>query len=163
MNIFWHTIDLTMGNAWLLYQQENKRRNRRNKCMSQFEFKRNVAESWMTQNADPNSRRRRSNPGRVRVSRVPTSTRYDGKHHMPDATSGETGRRRCAFCNALTNVYCTKCEVHLCMFHNRNCFRPFHYRPLAADEDSDQNSDVIDDVDSRPLDAAESQSNESTE
>ena len=117
----------------------------------------------MIQNVDPNSRRRRSNPGRVRVSRVPTSTRYDGKHHMPDATSGETGRRRCAFCNACTNVFCVKCEVHLCMFHNRNCFRPFHYRPLPADVDSDQNSDVIDDVDSQPLDAAESQGNESTE
>ena len=49
------------------------------------------------------------------------------------------------------------------MFHNRNCFRPFHYRPLPADVDSDQNSDVIDDVDSQPLDAAESQGNESTE
>lgn len=165
MNIFWHNIDLTMGNAWLLYQQENKRRNRRNKCMSQFQFKGNVAETWMTQNADPNSRRRRSNPGRrrARVSRVATSTRYDGKHHMPDATSGKSERKRCAFCNASTNVYCTICEEHLCMFHNRNCFRPFHNGPFAADEDSDQNSDVIDDVDSRPLDAAESQSNESTE
>ena len=169
MNIFWHTIDLTMGNAWLLYQQENKRRNRRNKNMSQFEFKRNVAESWMTQNADPNSRRRRSNPGgshtrRARVSRVPTSTRYDGKHHMPDAKSGETGRQRCALCNAHTNVFCVKCEAHLCMFYNRNCFRPFHYRALEdAGSDSDQNSEAIYDVDSLPLDAAESLSNESNE
>merc|ERR1711888_465108 len=163
MNIFWHTIDLTMGNAWLLYQQENKRRNRNNKCLSQFEFKRNVAESWMTQNADPSSRRRRSHPGRVIVSRVPTSTRYDGKHHMPDAKSGETGRQRCALCNAHTNVFCVKCEAHLSMFYNRNCFRPFHYRPLDADVDSDQNSEAIDDVDSLPLDAAESQSNGSIE
>merc|ERR1711895_407444 len=100
MNIYWYTIDLSMGNAWLLYQHENKRINRRNKCMSQFEFKRHVAESWMAQNADANSRRRRSNPGgrntrRARTSRVPTFTRYDGKHHMPHAKSGKKGRQRC--------------------------------------------------------------------
>ena len=168
MTIYWHSIDLTMGNAWLLYEHENKRLNRRSQSMSQFQFKRNVAEAWMTQNADPNSRRRRSNPGsgnhtrRARVSRVPTSTRYDGKHHMPDAKSGEKERQRCALCNALTNVYCVKCEAHLCMFFNRNCFRPFHYRS-DADVDSDENSEAIDDVDSLPLDAAESQSNESNE
>ena len=169
MNIFWHTIDLTMGNAWLLYQHENKRINRRNKCMSQFQFKRNVAESWMAQNADPNSRRRRSNPGgrntrRARASTVPASTRYDGKHHMPHAKSGTKGRQRCEYCNRMTNVFCVKCECHLCMFFNRNCFRPFHYRALEdAGSDSDQNSEAIDDVDSLPLDAAESQSNESNE
>ena len=50
------------------------------------------------------------------------------------------------------------------MFFNRNCFRPFHYRALEdADSVSDQNSEAIDDPDSLPLDAAESQSNESNE
>ena len=63
------------------------------------------------------------------------------------------------------------------MFFNRNCFRPFHYRELeAADSDSDQNAEgiddpdalpldaaAIDDPDSPPLDAAELQSNESNE
>ena len=60
-------------------------------------------------------------------------------------------------------MYCIKCEVHLCMFHNRNCFKPFHIRPTPVDVDTDQNSDVIDDVDSQPYDAAESQGNESTD
>merc|ERR1711895_16767 len=39
MYIFWHSIDLTMGNAWLLYQQEYKRRYRNKKDLSQFDFK----------------------------------------------------------------------------------------------------------------------------
>ena len=150
-----------MGNAWLLYQQDYKRRYRNNKYLSQFDFKGNVAECWMSQNEDPSNRRRRSHP--VRPSRVPTSTRYDRIDHLPDATSGETGRKQCEFCKACTNVYCTKCEVHLCMFHNRNCFKPFHIRPTPVDVDTDQNSDVIDDVDSQPYDAAESQGNESTD
>ena len=136
----------------------------------------------MTQNEDPSHRRRRSYPGRA--SRVPASTRYDRKDHMPDATSGETGRKQCAFCKACTNVYCTKCEVHLCMFSGRNCFIPFHTREpsyhtrvrrvnnnadtvqnsdAVDDVDTDQNSDAVDDVDSQESDAAESQGNASTD
>ena len=94
MNIFWHSIDLTMGNAWLLYQQDYKRRYRNNKYLSQFDFKRNVAECWMSQNEDPSNRRLRNRLGRAgRASRVPTSTRYDRIDHLPDAKSGETGRK----------------------------------------------------------------------
>ena len=160
MNIYWHTIDLTMGNAWLLYEHENKRLNRRSQSMSQFQFKRNVAEAWMAQNADGSIRsRRRRSLSRIRNRRarssVPLTTRYDRKDHMPHATSGKNGRQRCHYCNALTNTYCVKCEAHLCMFFNRNCFRPFHYRELEdADSDSDQNAEAIDDPDALPLDAA---------
>ena len=78
----------------------------------------------------------------------------------------------------MTNLFCVKCEAHLCMFYNRNCFRPFHYRELEnAASDSDQNAEAdiddpdalpldaaaIDDPDSPPLDAAELQSDESNE
>ena len=173
-----------MGNAWLLNQQDYKRRYRNNKYLSQFDFKRHVAECWMSQNEDPSNHRLRNRLGRAgRASRVPTSTRYDGRDHLPDATDGATERKQCALCKRCTNVYCTKCEVHLCMFSGRNCFKPFHIRPTpyhtrvrrvnnnantvqnsdAVDVDTDQNSDVIDDVDSQPYDAAESQGNESTD
>ena len=158
--------------------------------MSQYQFKRMVAEAWMAQNADGSlrRRRRRSRPRpqgaprgrrglRGRRSSVPHTTRYDRMDHMPEATCGKGDRQRCHLCNALTNTYCVKCEAHLCMFFNRNCFRPFHYRELeAADSDSDQNAEgiddpdalpldaaAIDDPDSPPLDAAELQSNESNE
>ena len=89
MNIFWHSIDLTMGNAWLLYNHENKRINRtKSKTMSQYQFKRLVAQAWMAQNADGSQRirrprgstpdlpRPRSTRGR-KSSLVPQSTRYD--------------------------------------------------------------------------------------
>ena len=184
MNIFWHSIDLTMGNAWLLYQIEYKRKNKNDKYLAQFDFKRHVAECWMAQNACPTNRRLRNRLGRAgRASPVPQSIRYDTKNHLPDATCGATGRKQCAVCKACTNVYCTKCEVHLCMFSGRNCFKPFHIRPTpyhtrvrrvnnnadtvqnsdAVDVDTDQNSDAIDDVDSQEYDAAESQGNASTD
>merc|ERR1711888_464219 len=161
MNIYWHTIDLTMGNAWLLYEHENKRLNRRSQSMSQFQFKRMVAETWMAQNADGSirSRRRRSlphrNPRARRRASVPLTTRYDRKDHMPEATCGAKGRQRCHLCNALTNTYFVKYEAHLCTFFNRNCYRPFHYEELqASDSDSDQNAEGIDEPDALPLDAA---------
>ena len=40
------------------------------------------------------------------------------------------------------------------MFFTRNCFRPFHYENFeAADSDSDQNAEGIDEPDAVPLDA----------
>ena len=135
----------------------------------------------MAQNECTPKRRLRRQTGRS--SLVPRSVRFDGLNHLPGCTDGKTGRKMCAVCRASTNVYCTKCKVHLCMFSGRNCFKPFHIRPTsyhtrvrrvnnnantvqnsdAVDVDTDQNSDVIDDVDSQPYDAAESQGNESTD
>ena len=174
-----------MGNSWLLYNHENKRIHRRSKTMSQYQFKRMVAEAWMAQNADGSQRKRRrrsSTPvaprprgrrGR-RSSTVAQTTRYDRMDHMPAATCGTYNRQRCALCNALTNTYCVKCEAHLCCFYIRNCFRPFHYRnfedagsaqnavPVDADPDSPQPLD--NDPDSpQPLDAEDLQSDESNE
>ena len=154
------------------------------KYLKQYDFKRYVAECWLAQNACPTNRRLRKRFGRAgRASSAPQSIRYDTKNHLPDATCGATGRKQCAVCKSCTNVYCTKCEVHLCMFSGRNCFKPFHIRPTpyhtrvrrvnnnadtvqnsdAVDVDTDQNSDAIDDVDSQAYDAAESQGNESTD
>ena len=165
-------IDLTIGNAWLLYQIEYKRKNRNDKYLAQFDFKRHVAECWMAQNACPTNRRLRNRLGRAGRASVPHSIRYDTKDHLPDATCGATGRKQCAVCKSCTNVYCTKCEVHLCMFSGRNCFIPFHtkepsyhtrVRRVNNNADTDQNSDAVDDVDSQESDAAESQGNTSTD
>ena len=150
MNIYFHSIDLTMGNAWLLYNHENKRLHRRKKTMSQYQFKRLVAEAWMAQNAGGTQRRRKSRSitpvaprGRRRgsptVPHVPNTTRYDGKNHNPAATCGKFNRQRCALCKAQTTIYCTKCDVHLCCTYRRNCFIPFHRKDddLASPEPSD--------------------------
>ena len=155
MNIYFHSIDLTMGNAWLLYNHENKRLHRRKKTMSQYQFKRLVAEAWMAQNAGGTQRRRKSRSitpvaprGRRRgsptVPQVPHTVRYDGKNHNPAATCGKFNRQRCALCKAQTTIYCTKCDVHLCCIFRRNCFIPFH------DEDYDPASPQPSDVEPAP-------------
>merc|ERR1712215_503822 len=132
MKIYFHSIDLTMGNAWLLYNHENKRIHRRKKTMSQYRFKRFVAEAWMKQNAGGTQRQRRRRsitpvaprgPRRSSstVPQVPPTVRYDGKNHNPAATCGTYNRVRCALCKAQTTIYCTKCDVHLCCTYRRNC------------------------------------------
>merc|ERR1711888_32861 len=104
MNIFWHMIDLTIGNAWLLYQIEYKRKNRNDKYFAQFDFKRHVAECWMAQNACPTNHRLLNRLGRAGRASVPHSIRYDTKDHLPDATCGATERKQCAVCKSCTNV-----------------------------------------------------------
>ena len=104
MNIFWHSIDMTLGNAWLIYNHENKRINRtKAKSMSRYHFKRLVAEAWMAQNAEGTQRIRRPRRGstpdlprtgrqssaRRRSSLIPRSSRYDGMHHMPLPVCGK--------------------------------------------------------------------------
>merc|ERR1712121_554393 len=104
MNIFWHSIDMTLGNAWLIYNHENKRINRtKAKSMSQYHFKRLLAQAWMAQNAEGTQRIRRPRRGstpdlprtgrqssaRRRSSLIPRSSRYDGMHHMPLPVCGK--------------------------------------------------------------------------
>lgn len=53
--------------------------------------------------------------------------RFDGYEHWP-AYDNKESRSRCRMlgCKNLTHVECTKCGVHLCFSHNRNCFRNYH-------------------------------------
>ena len=167
---FFLTIDITIGNAWLLYQIEHEKKYRNKKYLSQYDFKRYVSECWMAQNECTPNRRLRRHTGRS--SPVPRSVRFDTKNHLPNAADGKTGRKMCAVCKASTNVYCTKCKVHLCMFSARNCFIPFHtkvpsyhtrVRWVNNNAHTDQESDAVDDVESQESDAAESQDNASTD
>ena len=167
---FFHIIDITVGNAWLLYQIEYEKTYHNKKYLSQYHFKRYISECWMAQNECTPNRRLRRQTGRSIPT--PRSVRFDCKNHLPNAADGKTGRKMCAVCKASTNVYCPKCEVHLCMFSARNCFIPFHtkapsyhtrVRRVNNNADTVQNSDAVDDVDSQESDAAESQGNASTD
>ena len=70
-------------------------------------------------------RRLRNTEGRL-ASQVPRTVRFDGKDHWPHCFSVYTNRHRSALCRGLTNMYCIKCQVHLCCHAKRNCFTPFH-------------------------------------
>ena len=89
-------IDLTICNAWLLYQLEYERTYHHKKCLSQYDFKRYVSECWMKQNECTSNRRLRHSVGRSGRSKVPRSVRFDGKNHLPMCTDGYKQRKQCA-------------------------------------------------------------------
>lgn len=53
--------------------------------------------------------------------------RFDEISHWPENDQRES-RSNCKMdgCKSLTNVYCTKCNIHLCFLKTRNCFRQYH-------------------------------------
>ena len=111
MKVFFHLIDITTVNAWLLYIIDHDRTFPGEKHLTLYQFKRLVSEVWMKQNSIISPRRlcsmdRRSTP-------VPRTIRFDGKEHWPVVFLGYKKRNRCALCDRDTNMYCIKCEVFL--------------------------------------------------
>ena len=115
----------------------------------------------MKQNECTANRRLRHSVGRSGRSKDPRSVRFDGKNHLPMCTDGYSKRKQSAECISSTNVYCSKCNVHLCMFSKRNCYEPYHTKVervpyhtkvdrvnIINNADNDQEPDV-DDVQSQ--------------
>ena len=80
----------------------------------------------------------------ARRSNVPRSVRFDGRNNLPKRTDGYKERKKCALCKRSTNLYCSKCNVHLSCFGRRNCFVPYHTADrgnFINNADGDQESD----------------------
>ena len=125
MKIFFHLLDLTLCNAWLLYQLEFNRTHPGEKHLDLYHFKRSVSEVWIKQNTSKEYHILRYGSGRV-AEAVPRVLRFDGEDHFPHSFSGYNDRHRCALCKHLTNMFCMKYEGFLCCSGKRNCYTPFH-------------------------------------
>lgn len=61
-----------------------------------------------------------------RLEEMPAhSIRFDERSHFPLITS-KPARCKNEQCRKATRFYCQKCEVHLCLVKDRNCFTKFH-------------------------------------
>lgn len=59
--------------------------------------------------------------------------RYDLIGHLPEVDKNSSGTRcKNEECHFKTHVFCSKCMVHLCLVHNRNCFKGFHVLETQA-------------------------------
>ena len=134
MKIFFHLLDLTVVNAWLLYQIEFKRTHVGQKHLDLYQFKRSISEVWIKNNSS-RPVATRGEPRRVPELRhgaarpaheVPLAIRFNPMWHLPFCFSGYYDRHRCAQCKAQTNVFCMKCEVFLCCSYKRNCYILWH-------------------------------------
>lgn len=134
MRIWYHLIDVTVVNAWLLYRRVEVL-NDRKPTMSLFDFRLNVSYS-LTKVGTTTPKRDRPPTSVLKemaikkrkpnTSLMPTdSVRKDCVDHWPEYVES---RQRCKLngCRKLTNCTCTKCNNYFCCGVNRNCFTLFH-------------------------------------
>jgi hypothetical protein len=149
IRIVWRIFELMIINAWVLWKKETKHHSDGWRVSRLFFFKLSIAKLLLEQPAtierqsrikssrtlsssssDDDNRTSSDRNKRKRETKTHLSTviRYDGNEHWPEL--GGVTRVRCKQdgCSNKTNVFCTKCQVHLCLTTKRNCFKHFHCR-----------------------------------
>lgn len=128
MRLFYHLIDVTIINAWLLYKKSC------NSNMKLVDFRLDIAQTLCISGTNSTKR------GRPSLSQVeidvkkkkgnaapipPVDVRLDETNHFP-TWNGSRVRCKMPKCNSQTYVTCAKCSIALCFNQNKNCFREFH-------------------------------------
>lgn len=132
MRIFYHLLDLTMVNAWILYRKVNKVKGE-TKVLPLCDFKAEVAECLCKTFTKPTKRGRPSLVNVVAAKRLkkrssklpPEPVRTDSFAHSPYC-GDKRGRCKMAKCKGFSYVNCRKCKVSLCLNRKNNCFENFH-------------------------------------
>ena len=133
MYLFWHMMNLSLVNAWLLYRRDcgllgvpEKDR------LLQRQFQSCVAESLVLVES---KKRRRPSIEDPNVPFSPAATRRRRVAPVADVRKDQTGhwpikvekRGRCMHCEKnQTTTLCEKCNMRLCFVETRNCFRAYH-------------------------------------
>lgn len=133
-----HAIDLALVNSWLEYRQQASELGMQQKyILDLLAFRQCVAETLILSKNPPKRGRPSSasmdSPGTSRKPpnefRPPQEARYDGYKHFPEIDNKKDNSRcKMEGCKLKTHVFCKKCEVHLCLTKDRNCFFSFHSR-----------------------------------
>lgn len=136
--IFYHLLDMTVTNAFILYRRINAEKNRtadedsKTKDMTMYQFRLSVAKELCV-SAEKRSVGRPSsatqpttNSGVGKKAAHPTeSTRFDEIGHFPEWGS----KKSCKLCKKSdTHTFCTKCNIHLCFSNKKNCFKKYHVK-----------------------------------
>lgn len=137
IRIFYHLLDLSIINAWILYRKSLLKRNVPNKeIMNLANFRSDLAEtlckySTSTPRGRPSTSSILEGPApklrRGKACQVlpPRDVILDGVGHEQIRTPE---RMRCMFpsCNLKTVTMCIKCKVHLCAKKSKDCFNELH-------------------------------------
>lgn len=126
--IFFHMIDLTCVNSWILWRKTHEQ------YMPLLDFKLLLAEALTRANQafyTPTRNRGRpaaEEPKRKRKRRIDLplpEIANDGLDHLPAYTHE---RQLCKMygCSGKSYIKCEKCNIHLCLNKDRNCFKSFH-------------------------------------
>lgn len=134
VRLFYHYLDMTMVNAWLLYKRVYKYKNYNPKVlMASADFRLQVAESLCQMGAKAPVRKRQSLERDINAKKhrgpaqhvPPQAVRQDQVGHWPQWADKKI---RCKFpsCTGYTHTVCEKCGVALCYTKTKNCFKNFH-------------------------------------
>ena len=132
--IFYHLVDITIINAWLLYRR-NERQIWNTATMSMEKFRAEIANCLC--NVGLNDLKKRERPSSLdrnleqkkkKLSSTaipPEDVRTDNFGYIPNWSNT---RQRCKIpgCKGFSFIFCEKCKVHLCLNKNKNCFGNFH-------------------------------------
>ncbi|CAH2091503.1 unnamed protein product [Euphydryas editha] len=139
-----HCIDLAISNSWILYRQDKKNEGADPKSILQLRyFKMEIAEAIIDANIDTDSSldepenreeghhenqdeqhlhfRRKCVPAPIPSA----AQRYRKAGHLPEVSEVQ---RKCRLpgCKMKTKIICTSCKIHLCLTHERSCYKLFH-------------------------------------
>ena len=139
IRFFYHFLDVTVVNCWLLYRRDCQSLEipQKNVMMLQ-EFKLEITECLLMEGKNPaakkeaghqlenlfcfNSIKNKSSPA---TKAFPSAeVRTDGFNHFLIVVS--RGHCKNLGCKAAPVYFCQKCKVHLCITKDKNCFLYFH-------------------------------------
>lgn len=133
-----HFIDFTIVQSWNEYRIDcEKSAIPKRQVMDLLAFRMRLADQLVYAPSpakrssritleDVRSKNQRVDKSRER--RTDDDIRYDGFDHFPEYSEN---RVRCKLetCNGKSQVFCSKCRVHLCLNLNHNCYRDYHKKP----------------------------------
>lgn len=135
IKVFWHFIDIAKVNSWLLYCRHHSQHGTPSKNVKGLKaFSLELAEALISANNAPKRGRPRkwkSTDEPRQSQKAPKNStpcidvRYDGISHWPIPVAE---KQRCRFCQSYSRMECEKCNVHLCLIKERNCFKNFHQK-----------------------------------
>lgn len=142
IKIFWHCVNIAKVNAWNLYRRHcNKIGSPGKSQLSLLQFTTDVALSLISVNKDVKSMTQPGRPSRKRSFEEATSSNAGRKTKNPDPPHAvrfdqvghwpipeqKIQRGRCRLCKTgFSQIRCVKCNVHLCLRSEKNCFTMYH-------------------------------------
>lgn len=137
IRIFYHLLDLTLANAWLLYRRIGKTKgNSYMEKLTFFDFRMEVAKCLCKVGQSNNIKRGRPSSGTIEEMVAAKKTKGPTRYVPPrDIRLDQVGhwmvwatRNRCKFpgCSGYSQTSCEKCGLNLCFNKKNNCFKKFH-------------------------------------
>ncbi|KAK7882221.1 hypothetical protein WMY93_028395 [Mugilogobius chulae] len=121
--LFYYLLDLAVVNSFVLYKELAKLKNNV-KDVTEKQFREDLCRELLRfgTGADPDTLVEPSKPSKPSE---PSDPAFGCPLYYNDSNV-EDERKRCRRCHKKTLLYCEKCEVPLCLFSKRNCFREWH-------------------------------------